>query len=139
MRFSKVIKPTLSEVFSGGCLGGFANGIAVWGFGAIGITKLAGVSITPEISPAFLYPRIVWGGLWGILFLLPFFRRSSTIKGLIYSLAPSLVQLLIIFPYKLGKGLFGLKLGILTPLFVLIFNAIWGISTALWLQNVARK
>jgi hypothetical protein len=48
-------------VFSAGCLGGLANSIAVWVFGVIGITTALGVAIAPSISPAWLYPRIVWG------------------------------------------------------------------------------
>jgi hypothetical protein len=34
--------------------------------------------------------------------------------------------------------LLGLDLGMLTPLFVLFFNAVWGLSAALWLRWVGR-
>jgi len=58
-------------VFAAGCLGGLANSLAVGSFGEFGITHMADVSIAPALTPAWLYPRIVWGGLWGFLFLLP--------------------------------------------------------------------
>jgi hypothetical protein len=45
-----------------------------------------------------------------------------------------LVQLFIIFPKVADKGFLGIELGALTPVFVLIFNAIWGLVTALWLK-----
>jgi len=48
------------------------------------------------------------------------------------------VQLLIIFPIKANQGVMGLGLGVLTPAFVLFFDAVWGISTAVWL-NLAEK
>ena len=62
---------TAMLAFSAGALGGLANSLAVWLFGALGITLALGVGIAPGLTPAWLYPRIVWGGLWGFLFLLP--------------------------------------------------------------------
>jgi hypothetical protein len=59
-----------SLVFAAGCLGGLVNSLAVWIFGDFGITAALGVKIAPQLSPAWLYPRLVWGGIWGLLFLL---------------------------------------------------------------------
>jgi hypothetical protein len=36
-----------------------------------------------------------------------------------------------VFPLKAGKGYFGMDLGMYTPVFVVFFNLIWGIITAL--------
>ncbi len=124
----------LSELFTAGALGGLVNGVAVWLFGAIGITTALGVKIAPQISPPFLYPRMVWGGIWGLVFLLPFLKNSLYLKGLILSLGPTLVQLFVVFPFKAQKGAMGLDLGALTPLFVIFFNAVWGIAAAYWLK-----
>ena len=123
-----------SLVFAAGCFGGLLNSLAVWLFGELGITTALGVSIAPKMSAAWLYPRIVWGGIWGALFLLPLWQRKVLIKGLIYSLGPTLVQLFIVFPLKANKGALGLDLGTLTPVFVIIFNAIWGVAAAIWLR-----
>jgi hypothetical protein len=121
-------------VFAAGCFGGLLNSLAVWIFGELGITTALGVSIAPKLSPAWLYPRIVWGGIWGALFLLPLWRRKVLLKGFVYSLGPTLVQLFIVFPMKANKGAMGLDLGTLTPVFVIIFNAIWGVAAAVWLR-----
>ena len=126
----------LALVFAAGCAGAVANSFTVWLFGALSITTMLGVAISPSVTPAWLYPRIVWGGLWGALFLLPFMRRSPLWQGLLYSLGPSLVQLLIVFPFKADKGWLGLDLGTLTPLFVLFFNAVWGLKTAYFLRRI---
>ncbi len=124
--------------FSAGCAGGLANSVVVWLAGAIGITAALGVSIAPSLSPAWLYPRIVWGGLWGFLFLIPVLRDQPYVRGLVWSLGPTAVQLLIIFPLVANKGVFGLELGMLTPLLVFLFNGVWGLKAAAILMRIDR-
>jgi hypothetical protein len=127
-----------SLVFAAGCLGGLLNGLAVWIFGELGITAALGVKIAPQLSPAWLYPRLVWGGIWGLLFLLPLMQTRILSRGFIFSLGPTLVQLFVVFPMKAHKGAMGLDLGLLTPLFVVFFNAIWGWTAAIWLKSVGK-
>ncbi len=124
----------LGSAFSAGAFGGLVNGIAVWLFGHLGINAALGVKIAPALSPAMLYPRIVWGGLWAFLFLLGWPRGGEWKKGLVLSLGPTLVQLLYIFPVKAGKGMLGLELGLLTPLLVVFFNAVWGLAAVAWFK-----
>ena len=128
----------LSLVFAAGCLGGLMNSLAVWIFGVIGITSALGVKIAPPLSAPWLYPRLVWGGIWGLLFLLPLMQKRFLFRGLIYSLGPTIVQLFIVFPMKASKGVMGFDLGLLTPLFVFVFNAIWGLTAAIWLRWVNK-
>jgi hypothetical protein len=115
--------------FTAGCIGALVNSLVVWFFGDIGITKMAGVAIAPALTLDWLYPRIVWGGLWGLLFILPLFRSSLVLKASLLSLLPTLVTLLVIFP-NAGKGMGGMELGALTPVFVLFFNWVWAMATA---------
>jgi len=117
--------------FAAGCLGALLNSLAVWLFGDIGLTKQFSVAIAPSLSAAWLYPRIVWGGIWGWLFFLPILNSKPIRKGSLLSLFPTAVQLFIIFPFKANKGIAGLGLGQLTPAFVVFFNWIWGVTTAL--------
>jgi len=126
----------LSLFFAAGGLGGLANSLCVWFFGSSGIAGVFGVAIAPRLTPAWLYPRVVWGGIWGVLFLIPLLRRSPIIRGMLLSLGPSLVQLAIVFPAKADAGFLGVGLGLLTPLFVLFYNAVWGITAAFWLMLV---
>ena len=128
----------LSLVFAAGCLGGLLNSLAVWIFGVIGITPALGVKIAPSLSALWLYPRLVWGGIWGLLFLLPLMQKRFLYRGLIYSLGPTIVQLFIVFPMKTGQGVMGFDLGLLTPLLVFVFNAIWGLTAAIWLRWVNK-
>jgi len=120
--------------FAAGCLGALANSVAVWLFGDLGISKSLGVSISPALTARWLYPRIVWGGIWGLLFFLPFFKSKPFSKGTILSLFPTIVQLFIVFPYKAKKGIAGIELGVLTPALVFVFNWIWGVVTSLTIK-----
>jgi hypothetical protein len=128
----------VSLVFAAGCLGGLLNSLAVWISGDLGVTATLGVKIAPKLSPAWLYPRLVWGGIWGVLFLLPMLKTRIWSRGLILSLGPTLVQLFVVFPMKANKGMMGLDLGTLTPLCVVVFNAIWGWTTAIWLRWIGK-
>lgn len=128
----------LTLVFASGCFGGLTNSLVLWLFGRAGIPAEFGVRLAPALTPEWLYPRLVWGGIWGFLFVVPIFRNQPFAQGLFFSLWPSVVQLFIVFPYQANKGLLGLELGTLTPLFVLFFNAVWGLSAALWLRMVGR-
>jgi hypothetical protein len=127
----------LSLVFVAGCWGALWNSLAVWLCGLLGIAPALGVHIAPALTPAFLYPRLVWGGLWGLLFLLPMGRWSFPARGLLFSLAPTLVQLCLVFPVMAHKGVLGLQLGYLTPLLAVFYNAIWGYAAGLWLNWAA--
>ncbi len=126
----KVFSRRLSLTYAAGSVGAFLNSLAIWLCGVAGITSALGVHIAPALTKTFLYPRLVWGGLWGFLFLMPFFRKSPLFRGLIYSIPPTLVQLFVVFPHHLGQGSMGLGLGRLTPLLVVIFNAIWGVTAS---------
>jgi len=124
----------VSLTFAAGVLGGLANSLTVWLFGALGLSQLLCVSLAPALTPVWLYPRLVWGGFWGWLFLLRFPRLTYPSRGLIFSLGPSLVQIFVVFPLKAQKGVGGIELGYLTPLLVLFFNAVWGLVAAEWLK-----
>ncbi len=119
--------------FAGGSLGALANSLAVWGFGALGVSQALGFMMAPPLTLGFLLPRLFFGALWGALFLAPFWGERWLRKGLVVSVAPSLYMLFVVFP-NMEKGLLGLDAGVTAPLFVLFFNAIWGVVAAGFLR-----
>lgn len=119
--------------FAAGAIGAIANSLAVWLSGKLGISAALGVSLAPALTPAWLYPRIVWGGLWGFLLLLPVQAQNDLGRGLLISLPPTLAQLLVFFPFS-GREFLGMGLGTLTPVLVVLFNAVWG-----WVAVVAAR
>lgn len=55
-----------TDFLCSGCIGAFANSVALWLLGDLGITRSLGIAISPGLTPNWLYPRIVWGGIWGL-------------------------------------------------------------------------
>jgi hypothetical protein len=126
---------SLSLFFSAGALGGLANSLVMWAVGKLGLAHTLGVTVAPALTPGWLYPHVVWGGVWGALFLIPL-GWGWVRKGLFLSLGPSVAQLFLVFPLKTKAGVLGLALGALTPLAVLFFNAVWGVVASFWLTVV---
>ncbi|MFW6011297.1 MAG: hypothetical protein ACOC8Q_02180 [Desulfosalsimonas sp.] len=115
--------------FTAGCIGALASSLVAWFFGDIGIIKMAGVAISPQLTKGWLYQEIIWGGIWALLFILPIFKSRLLLKGTLLSLIPSLAELLFFLPEG-GNGMGGMELGSLTPVFVLFFNWIWAVVAA---------
>jgi hypothetical protein len=127
----------LSAAFTGGVIGALLSSLLFWELGRNGVTAWMGVTLRPGLSFAWLYPRLVAGGLWGLLFLLPLLPSRPATRGLLWSLAPSAFTLLHVMPMA-GRGLFGLGYGALTPVLVLLINAVWGLTAAFWYRAAAR-
>src|SRR5690606_30280454 len=117
-----------------GCFGGLVYCVVMWLFSRYGITQSLGVSLYGSISPQWMYPRIVWGGMWGLLFLLPMLTSTVFARSFFISLIPTLVHLFIIYPFYTGKGVAGLQLGLLTPVLVWFFFWVWALITAIILR-----
>ncbi len=120
--------------FAAGGLGGLIMSLAAWAVGDLGVAASLGVKLSPALTPPLLYQQIVWCGIWGFLFLFPILNSKAFTRGTLISLFPTLVQLFFIFPYKEGKGMAGIELGLLTPVFVLVYNWIWGVVTAITIK-----
>jgi len=121
-------------VFAAGCLGALIQVLVMWLFTRYGITHSLNVNLPGSMVPNWLYPRIVWGGLWGFLFLLPILTSSLLARSFVVALIPAGVQLFIIYPIYEGKGIAGLSLGLLTPFLVLFFYWVWSLATVVTLK-----
>ncbi|MEW5909593.1 MAG: hypothetical protein AB1659_07330, partial [Thermodesulfobacteriota bacterium] len=89
----KKLAKRISSIFAAGAFGGLINSLVVWIAGSKGIAAHFNVAIAPQLTPSWLYPRIIWGGLWGLLFFLPLLENKHVARGLVFSLGPSLAQL----------------------------------------------
>lgn len=121
----------VSGAFTGGAIGAFVDSCNIWILGHVGITAMLGIGLKPKFIMAWLYPRLFWGGIWALLLVLPVLKNRSVIRGMLFSLAPSAMMLFVVFP-DMGKGLLGLKFGMLTPALVVSLNFIYGIVASFW-------
>lgn len=116
--------------YAAGSLGALVACLVLWLMGRHGINHALGVALAPGLSLYWLYPRLVWGGLWGLLFLLNWHNSRPLLKGLLIGLILACVQLLYVFPFVSHHGFLGLKLGLLTPVVIVLVCAVWGVVTA---------
>ena len=126
-----------SAAFAGGLFATLVAIFTLWVLGEAGLNSRLGIRLYPSFSPGWLYPRLIWGGLWGLLFLLPILKSRLVQRGLLFALVPALVLFFVIFP-QWGKDYLGLGYGLLTPALVLTLCFLWGLVTSLWYQAAAR-
>lgn len=124
----------ISAAFAGGALGGFVDSFNIWFMGRVGISDLIGLGMQPEFTAPWLYQRMVWGGIWMLLLLLPLLRDKVLLRGCLFSLLPSAMMLFMVLP-GMGKGLMGLGFGVVTPLVVVGLNCIYGMVASLWFKQ----
>jgi hypothetical protein len=122
-----------SGAFTGGALGGLVDSLNIWFMGKVGISDLLGVGMKPEFTAPWLYQRMIWGGIWMLLLLLPVLKGRTAARGMLFSLLPSAMMLFIVLP-SMGKGMLGLGFGSLTPVVVIGLNLIYGLVASFWYQ-----
>jgi hypothetical protein len=124
----------ISAAFTGGAIGGFVDSFNIWAMGKIGISDMIGLAMKPEFNAPWLYQRMVWGGIWMLLLLLPLMGNRAIMRGMLFSLLPSAMMLFIVLP-SMGKGMLGLGFGLITPLVVIGLNLVYGIVAASWYRS----
>ena len=127
----------VSGAFTGGAIGGLVDSINITVLGKIGISDLLGVSMKPEFTAPWLYQRMIWGGIWMLLLILPLWKKQTILRGCLFSLLPSAMMLFMVLP-GMGKGILGLGFGTLTPVVVIGLNFIYGIVAAYWYKFTVK-
>lgn len=132
----KIIR-NISGAFTGGAIGAFVDSVNVWAMGQLGILGLLGISMKPEFTTPWLYKRMVWGGLWMLLLIIPIMKNRIYLRGMIFSLAPSAMMVCLVLP-SMGKGMLGLGFGALMPAVVIGLNFIYGIIASCWFTKTNK-
>lgn len=127
----------ISAAITGGVVGSLSTAFAIWLLGRLGFASVIGINLAPKITLAWMYPRLVWGGAWGLLFLLPLLKEQHLLRGILFSLGPTMMVFLKFVP-GLEKSLFGLSFGPMRPELILIINFVWGIVAAFWYRESIR-
>ena len=119
--------------FTAGLLGAVVSSLFLWSCNEWGVTAMLKVNMVQTLNLAELYPKMMVGGLWGLVYFftvgIPRHRRHWVRKGLWFSLLPSLVAIFYLYPYIYHHGMAGFDLGTLTPLLIVVTNLVWGLFT----------
>ena len=118
--------------FASGVIGGLAVVLFSHVLFELGLSATFGVKAPISLKPPDIYRPLFWGGLWGIpfgLFIKAAWKRLY-LFGLLYFLAPVLALYIIFLPMG-GKGYFGLHVGPMFAVYLLLVNLPYGIITAL--------
>lgn len=112
--------------YSAGAVGGLAKGGLIWGCGRVALTAPLADQLAQALHPGGLYMRLVWSGLYALIFLLPFARSSLLWRGLLAAMAVSVLQLLVLPLLQHSH----LHIFSLTTLALLVLNCAWGMTAA---------
>ena len=119
--------------FTAGLLGAVVSSLFLWSCNEWGVTTMLGVNMVQTLKLAELYPKMMVGGLWGLVYFftvgVPRHRRYWVRKGLYFSLIPSLFALFYLYPNIYHQGMAGLDLGMFAPLLIVVINLVWGLFT----------
>lgn len=122
--------------FCAGVIGALLSGLCLCAAGKLGGLTMIGVHLTPQLQPGWFYPRLLWGGLWGLVYCMAVApangRGRWARRGMWVSILPTAFELLVVLPAWQGAGLLGQHLGRLTPLVVFLGNLIWGFCTGVF-------
>lgn len=125
----------LALCFAAGAAGGAAKGLLVWACSYFPVSAALGGYLARALYAQNLphdnglYARVVWGGLYAFLFLLPVARNSLWFSGLLWGCVITLLQW-VILPLMHG----GLHIALIPVLSTLLLNCVWGWVTALLLH-----
>ena len=126
--------------FAAGVIGAVAVVVCSYVLFGLGVSGALGVKAPLPLKSPDIYKPLFWGGLWGLLFGL-FIKAAWNrlyLVGFLYYLAPMAALFLFFLP-KAGAGYFGLKMGSLFPVYLLLVNLPFGIVTAIVAKAIIGK
>ena len=118
----------LSCAFTAGVLGAIVLDIAA--------TLIYGMPKDYGDFKASLYKYCIWGGIWGLLLLIPLWKEHWFVRGSIIGIIVILFNYLVLSPLG-GQGVFSSHLPVSQALGNLL-HYVWGLAAAWWF-NLAVK
>jgi hypothetical protein len=110
--------------FGAGAFGACILALVAFVLAQLKIPELVGAS-SPPADKAFLYRLIVWGGIWGLLLVVPVMNRAWWLKGIIIGLLAT-AALALYFAPPLQQG------SATQIVYIVVLNSIWGLAAGAW-------
>jgi len=114
----------LTLAFGAGAFGACILAIVAFVLARLGVPERIGAS-SPPSDLAFLYRILVWGGIWGFLFVVPVMNRAWWLKGIIIGLLATLTLVLYFAPPLQQAPTAAL-------IYIAVLNAFWGLAAGAW-------
>jgi hypothetical protein len=121
----------LSLAFAAGCFGVLFFYAAFRAGLEAGLLKPPPPAFKFLASKAFFYKQVVWGGIWGLAFIIPVLKGKWWLRGLIVGFAATMVAF---FVFRGG----------LPPVPVIVAGLVlnmvfWGLAAAYWNDKVLKN
>lgn len=139
--FNKQLVKNLMACYAAGTFGSLVNSFVMYVALMIGLEAMFGVSIMTAWTLDWVYPRLVWGGVLAFVFMIPCYQSRPVVRGLVWSILPTIPHLFIVFPGQadLVNGSPMYSVGILSLVFMYIFNCFWGVTASLMLKSFNQQ
>jgi len=108
----------LSCGFTAGAVGSIVLLILIFGLHSVGKG--------PEVTLPFIYKDLAWGGLWGLLLVLPVLSGSWWLRGIILGVLACVVLILFFLP----SG--GQPPPVMQIVIIFLMHIVWGLTAAYW-------
>lgn len=121
----------LSWAYLAGCVGTLGFFVGLYIGLKTGVMKPPEQALAMLTSKGFFYKQVVWGGVWGWLFVIPLFKRQWWIRGPIVG---ALATAAALFYFRTTLPPVEIIVG------AIILNVLfWGLTAALWHDRVMVK
>jgi hypothetical protein len=114
----------LTLAFGAGAFGSIILALVAFVLARLGVPQGIGASSPPADLP-FFYRLLVWGGIWGFLFVLPVLMRAWWLKGIVIGLLATAALIFFFSPALQGAP--AAQIG-----YIIVLNSIWGIAAGAW-------
>jgi hypothetical protein len=140
MNTALTVTQRVAICFAAGAIGALAVVLFSHILFGLGLSQKLGVKAPVSLQSPDIYKPLFWGGLWGALFglFINTVWNRLYLVGFLYVLAPLLALFLFFLPIG-GAGLFGLKVGPMFTLYLVLVNLPFGIVTALVARAIIGK
>lgn len=112
--------------FGAGAFGAVVLGLVAFALGRLGVPEMLGLTMPAPKLPEAFYRAIVWGGIWGLLFVVPVLNRAWWLKGIIIGLLATAALVFYFAPGLRGGPVLGLVYA------AALNGLVWGLSAGLW-------
>lgn len=110
--------------FGSGAFGACVLGLVAFALARLHVPEMLGLPTVERRVPEELYRIVVWGGLWGVLLVVPVMNRAWWLKGAIIGVLATVALVVYFNP--------SLRTPPIQIVYALVLNIVWGFAAGLW-------